>query len=91
LVKNKNYNKGGGGYNFSNTSKLWCCITGLTIDIDIYNNYSSIPENNNFYEYYKETNFEIKMNKINNKIDNENDLDYLNYIIDFIFENLNKL
>lgn len=75
---------GGGGYNFANTSRLWCSIVGILTKTKLS---KDIPEHENFLIYGPE--YELQMSKglirnSNSSVDAQN-------ILKKVMENLDKI
>jgi acetoin utilization deacetylase AcuC-like enzyme len=75
---------GGGGYDFANTSRLWCSITGLLTKQHLN---QDIPEHDYYLKY--SNNYEINIQKGNVK--NKNTIEEVNQIIDTIKVNLKNV
>lgn len=75
---------GGGGYNFANTSRLWCGILGLLIKKKLA---KDIPEHEDFLTYGPE----YELNTTPGLIKNNNSQIYANNIMNKVMENLNNV
>lgn len=75
---------GGGGYNFANSSRLWCQLTGLIAGEKLQND---IPEHEMFLKYAPDYELWIEPGKVRNK----NSLEYLDKIQSTILNNLNNI
>lgn len=75
---------GGGGYNFANTARLWCSITGLLVKRQLKND---IPEHDHLMCYGPDYELQISEGLIKNK----NTAEYVNKITNTIIDNLNQI
>ncbi len=75
---------GGGGYNFANTSRLWCSIVGILTKKKLA---KDIPEHENFLNYGPEYELQTSKGLIKNNNSSEDVQNTLNRII----ENLDNL
>lgn len=75
---------GGGGYNFANTARLWCSITGLLAKQDLKRD---IPEHEHFLKYGPD--YEIGINS--GHIRNKNSIESMNKILERVAENLRNV
>lgn len=75
---------GGGGYNFANTSRLWCSIVGILTKRKLS---KDIPEHDNFLKYGPE--YELQMS--NGHIRNNNSSVDAQNILKKVMENLDKI
>lgn len=87
----KEYNKkmlilGGGGYAIKNVSRCWAYETSVLCDVEIDNN---IPRSDTYYEYFG--NDYTLHPTLGKKFENENTRKYLDCVISYVCENLNKL
>lgn len=77
---------GGGGYNFANTSRLWCSITSLLVNTQAKLS-NDIPEHEYFLDYSPD--YELNINK--GVIKNKNNQAFINSLVNRIIENLNNI
>lgn len=78
---------GGGGYNFANTSRLWCAITGLLVNKSKSKLCNDIPEHEYFLEYKPDYELNTTKGLIKNKMSEALNQTLVNKII----ENLNSI
>lgn len=75
---------GGGGYNFANTSRLWCSIIGILVKKKLS---KDIPEHENFLKYGPD--YELHMSK--GLIKNSNSLEDAENILKKTIANLDQI
>ena len=73
-----------GGYNFANTSRLWCSIIGLLTKIELN---KDIPEHENFLSYGPD----YELSTSSGHVKNKNTSVYINNILNKIIENLSQV